>query len=56
MFKSARQICGGKLGATDGDIDRISYEESKLFLNVTKDFVLHSPVCDKNHEAAVASH
>lgn len=59
MFQSIKQLYGNKLGASDGEtghrftgneveipvscVDRISYDESTVFVNLTKEAVEQSP-------------
>lgn len=59
MLRSIKQLCGNKIGSSDGEIghrlsgkeveippskvDRISYDESTVFVNLTSEAVERSP-------------
>jgi hypothetical protein len=70
MMRSIKQMYGDKLGATDGDIghrfsgkevqiptrmvDRISYPDSTVFVNLTREAVEQGLVNEASPSAAVA--
>ena len=43
VVETGHWLTGKEIVIPTSDIDRISYEESKVFMHVTKEFILHAP-------------
>ena len=56
VVNTGSRFTGKKVLLRPGAIDRISYEESKVFVKVAKDAILQSPVYDEHSEAAAVAH
>ena len=46
VIKIGHQLSGKEVQIPSGKVDRISWDESKVFVNLTKEAILQAPACD----------
>jgi hypothetical protein len=46
VIKTGHRFSGKEVQIPSGKVDRISWDESKVFVNLTKEAILRAPACD----------